>query len=93
MAPQETQKLDAILEAVNEHRADFRVLKTELLGGDEEDKPTGRIPLLEASSKSHEKRISRIERVLTAVGGAILFLKGISMGAESLAHIVEVFRR
>lgn len=93
MAPQETAKLDEILEALNEHRADFRVLKTELLGGDEADKPTGRIPRLEAVSRNHEKRIARIERVLIAVAGAILMLKGLSIGAESISQIIEVFHR
>ena len=92
MAPQETAKLDAILEQVGEHRVDFQIFRTQILGDPEDEKPTGRLPMLEARSHSHEKRITRLERLALMVVGAAGLLKLLAIGAESLAHIVEVFK-
>jgi len=92
MAPQETQKLDEILEQLGEHRVEFRVLQAELLGGDGVEKPTARIPLLEKSVSGHEKRISRIEGIILMLVGAAGLLKALTWGAESFAHAIEVFK-
>ena len=92
MAPQETAKLNEILEQVSEHRTEFRVFRTEILGGDGEEKPTGRLPRLEIQSADHEKRLIRIERVILMIMGAAGLLKALAWGADSVAHIVEVFR-
>jgi hypothetical protein len=93
MAPQETEKLDKILEQLGEHRADFRIMQAELLGADGVDKPTARIPRLEATQENHEKRIVRIERFILMLIGAAGLLKAFAWGAELLAHVFEVFRR
>jgi hypothetical protein len=92
MAPQEMLKLDRILEQLGEHREDFKVMQAELLGGDGVEKPTARIPVLESQSKSHGKRIRRIENFILMLVGAAGLLKALSWGAESLSHVVEVLR-
>jgi hypothetical protein len=92
MAPQETQKLDELLGQLAEHRSDFRVFRTEILGGPEDDKPTGRLPMLEESNKNHEKRIRRIESGILMVLGAAALLKALGWGAEAAYHMVEVLR-
>lgn len=80
-----------ILEQIHLHREDFRMFRTELLGGAEQDKPNGRIPLLEVASASHEKRIRRIEHFLAMLVGAAGLLKVLSWSAESIYHIVGIF--
>lgn len=92
MAPENTDKLDAILEQLNDHRRDFDVFRTELLGSPTNEKSTGRIPMLEAKSADHERRIVRIERFILLIFGAALLLKAFAWAAESIAHIVTVFR-
>lgn len=92
MAPQETAKLDAILEQVAEHRTDFQIFRTQIFGDAQDEKPTGRLPMLEAGQKNHEKRIARLERAALMIVGAAGLLKLVALSADSLAHIVEVFK-
>jgi hypothetical protein len=92
MAPQETQKLDILLDQLAEHRTDFAVFRTEILGSAEDEKPTGRLPRLETRSDNHEKRIQRMERFVLMLLGAAGLLKALTWGAASLAHIIEVLR-
>lgn len=87
-----------ILEQIGLFREDFRVFRTELLGGADEDKPNGRIPLLEAfavrqaeTNEDHNKRIRRLEHFVVMLFGAAALLKALSWSAESLYHVVSVF--
>lgn len=71
MAPHETDnKLDAILAGLGE-------LRTELLGSADRaiEKPTGRLPRLEAQSERHGRRITRLERIVYAGLGAFGLLQ------------------
>lgn len=87
-----------VLEELRAHREDFRLFQTELLGGVNQDKPNGRIPLLEAASArqearidSHDARLRRLEHFVVMVVGAAALLKAVGWCAESLYHIIHVF--
>lgn len=93
MAPQETSKLDTILEQLGEHRADFRAFSTEMVGGvNGLEKPTGRIPVLESTSRDHGKRITRLERFALIVIGAVLLLRVLAWGAASISQVIQAFK-
>lgn len=93
MAPQETQKLDMLIEQLAEHRTDFAVFRTEILGEPEGgEKATGRIPTLEKRADNHDRRIRRLEGFILMVIGAATLLKAIAWSAESIARIIEVLR-
>ncbi len=92
MAPQETAKLDQLLTELSDHRADFRVFRTKILGDSEGESASGRLPRLEATSEIHEKRIRRIENFILMLIGAAALLKAFAWGAESIAHVFEVLR-
>lgn len=93
MAQYEESKLDEIKTIVSEMAADFRVFRTAIMGDDEGENPQGRLPRLELTVANHGRRITRIERAGLMVVGAALLLKCLAIGADSIAHIVEVFRR
>jgi hypothetical protein len=92
VAPAETQALQEIKAQLEEHRADFRVFATSIMGTDDGEVPSGRLPVLESKSTNHEKRITRIEHVLLMVAGAGILLKFLAMGVDSLAHVVQVLK-
>lgn len=93
MAPENTEKLDAILEQLNEHRTDFATFRTEVLGSPTDEKSTGRLPRLEAISADHERRIVRIERFILLILGAAGLLKALAWSADTVAHVVSILRR
>lgn len=80
-----------VLQSIEAFRGEFNVFVTQLLGAPDQDKPNGRIPLLETASASHEKRITRIERVFLMFCGAAFLLKTMAWMADSVYHIAEVF--
>lgn len=81
-----------VLQSLNDFRGEFNVFVTKLLGDPDGDTPTGRIPLLEAASQSHEKRLTRIERGALMLVGAAGLLKVLAWSAESIHHILEILR-
>jgi len=60
-------------------------LATELLGSTDADKekPTGRIPMLEARVNSADKRIGRIERLILITTGVLMVL------GFAIEHVVK----
>jgi len=94
MAPQETAKLDALLEQVAGLRNEFSVFLTAMLGSPDQDKekPSGRIPALERKSANHERRIRRIEGIVLMVIGAVFLIKALAWGADKVAHVIQVLR-
>lgn len=92
MAPGSTEKLDAILERIDQHRDDFREFRTEVLGSATDEKSTGRLPRLEAGHAHHEKRIARLERIVYAALGAFGLVKLLAESGDSIARLFGVFR-
>lgn len=81
-----------VLKQLGEFREDFRIFCTQILGSPDEDKPNGRLPILERASADHGRRITRIERVFLLFAGAAGLLKVLGWCADSLAHISQIFR-
>ena len=93
MAPNELSAISEVKELMQAHIADFRVSSTKLLGDDEGELPTGRIPTLEADAKSLHRRVQRLEAFALMVFGGIGVFKLISWLAEFWYHAMEAFKR
>lgn len=62
MSTADQKELKQIREMLAEHIADFRVLKTALMGDDKAEIKEGRLPRLEATVASHGTRLCRQEK-------------------------------
>jgi hypothetical protein len=92
MAPNETAKLDEVLEQLSEHRSEFKVLCTELGVGGDVDKPRGRVPLLEKLVEGLDKRVRRLEVFFYMVAGGWALVTFVGKLAESAKNILEVLK-
>ena len=92
MAPAEMTELKEIRGLIEGHIADFRVVKTKLFGDDESEDAQGRIPRIEATQQSHEKRIVHLERVTLLGRGMALLVLFIVGVVEFLYHVMGVFK-
>jgi hypothetical protein len=73
--------------------ADVRVLKAKLLGDDNTELPTGRIPQLEAEVERLKKRQDRHARFVWMASGFALCLNVIGWLASLASHISGVIKR
>jgi hypothetical protein len=100
MAPSEHEAIRQIGEGVTatrelmaSHVADFRVFKTKLLGDDEAELPSGRIPLIEAEIKRLKHRQDRQARIIWTATGFVLCLNVIGWALNLASQIHGVFKR
>jgi hypothetical protein len=73
--------------------ADMRVLKTKLLGDDENELPTGRIPILESEVSALKTRMDRLTRLSWIASGFLLCLNVIGWLFNIASHITGAFKR
>lgn len=82
MAPNELSAINEVKHLVEDHISDFRVFVTKMLGDDQGELPTGRIPILESSHKTLSRRVLRLEAMALMVFGGIGVFKCLSWAAE-----------
>ncbi len=100
MAPGEHQAINEINETTSQTRAligvlvaDFRVFKTKLLGDDEEELPTGRIPTIEAEIKKIKRRQDVQARILWTASGFALCVNVLGWLLTLISSIAGVFKK
>lgn len=86
MAPNELSAINEVKKLVEDHISDFRVFVTKMLGDDQGELPTGRIPTLESSHKTLSRRVLRLEAFALMVFGGIGVFKCFSWVAEFLYY-------
>lgn len=65
-----TEKLDGLGQKIDGLSMDFRVFVTKLMGDPDDEQSTGRLPMLEHTAITHEKRIRRLENL--AIRGTVV---------------------
>ncbi len=86
------EEVTATRELMAEMLADFRVLKTKLLGDDKEELSTGRIPLIEAKVKQLEDRQDHHARIVWIATGFGLCLNGLAWLLGFFSHLKGVLK-
>lgn len=93
LAPNELSAISEVKELVQEHISDFRVFVTKMLGDDQSELPTGRIPILEAAQKTLDRRVMRLEAFILMVFGGVGVVKLIAWLAELWYHAQGALKR
>lgn len=92
MTSVESAQIGELTSELREFRAEFRVVKTKLLGDDETENAQGRIPRVEAAIAEQNVRIGRIERETWLARGGVVLLVVIGAIVEFVYHITGIVR-